>query len=98
MGHSDRNRRSRYTVTVWCWSADQRCYVAVTRYAMARSLASAKRRADLAMAALPAIATTWELRSYARGAWADVRSDAGALAYHAEQPIAYHASIGERGY
>lgn len=89
--------KPRLTITVYVWSPEDRAGLPTMRYAMGRSLASAKRRADSEARDLGPIYSTWELRRYARPAWIVV-SDGHRAVYTTEQEVRYVPSIGERGY
>ena len=89
--------RPRLTVTVYTWSPADRAGLPTARYAMGRSLASAKRRADSEARDLGPVFSTWQLRPYARPAWIVV-SDGHRAVYTTEQEIRYVPSAGVTGW
>ncbi len=92
--------KTRYIVEVWSGGRES---TVIQRFTCGTSLASAKRRADAAMTALPSIFTTWELRGYSYEAFASVRkADGSQCMYHAYQNVIFVNSIAddlrEKGY
>ena len=91
--------KTRYVVEVWSGGRESTIVQTFTGY----NLASAKRRADSAMRALPTIFTTWELRGYSYEAFASVlKADRTQCLYHAYQDVRFVNSIAddirEKGY